>query len=77
MHTIDTIQQIKKHKEQGLTRYSISRKLNILWSIVDYWWDRSVPVAQQAEATDLKSVQCEFESHPGYQQAGVDTNRWE
>ena len=56
---------------EGRSTKSIARELCRPRSTVRYWFGRYAGVAQLAEATDLKSVQCGFESlhqhqHPAY-----------
>lgn len=54
------------HRSGHATK-AIARVLAVPRSTVRYWLERYAGVAQSAEATDLKSVQCGFDSHHQHQ----------
>jgi len=51
----------------GRATKAIARDLGVPRSTVQYWFGRGAGVAQSAEAIDLKSIQCGFESHHQHQ----------
>ena len=60
---IDEFRQAVALRGAGTAKATIAKQLRLPRSTVRYWLERSAGVAQSAEATGLKPVQCGFESH--------------
>lgn len=65
---VDQVTEIHVSRDNVCSKRQTAKDLKLDISTVRKWWNKDAPIAQLAEATDLKSVKCRFESDSGHQQ---------
>ena len=62
----EIVDQIHQMRDAGKSKLAVAKHFNLSYNTVRSWWNKEARVAQSAEAEDLKSSKCGFESHLGY-----------